>query len=180
MMAEIEGKIKIFEYNKECSTFTVVLGNSFITEIPIYIGKLGIKLPNFFFNIPGESSNTQNDYYVAIDRNEKIYEFNNMAVKLVLDKDFDLTGKYYLIPVDRDLAVIPRTATLKSKEEIDDICSFLCDSIVEGSVIHGNVVAIMSDSIILEHPKDDSIILIQDPITRVEFLVPQKFVRLLS
>lgn len=106
--------------------------------VPIYLSKLGLHIPAYDYIIPGPYLDTNDPLYLE-DASEGHYKINDEIYKLNLDKDFPLTGKYYLHPVGWG-NIITKTSRLRTQEERESVLMSIINNRFDGSVIKGTLI----------------------------------------
>lgn len=131
-----------FKYNLPDNTGRV----SNTVRIPI---EYGVLAEYFFpFMIPGPFA-TGDDYYPTIG-NEKstvenenisyIVRYNDKSYKLIRDKYFSRTGKYYLTPMEAGSPIIVRHAQLLGIEHLEKIKQNIINTVLKKGTLQGRFV----------------------------------------
>jgi hypothetical protein len=114
--------------------------------IPKYISGLGTFLPELDFVSPGSSllMPTHPDYLQIIDDSEGLYRYKGMLCNIRYDKDFNSTGKYYVIFKDPKTQMIAKRAQKRKASETEALISGLIskEERLPGHTIKGTLVAI--------------------------------------
>lgn len=181
--------------NEEILTISVQTSVRGTTEtdyipVPLYLSGLGFMLPEFDFTLPGSYLPiTHPDYYRDTGHGTSIIE--DEEYKLSLDEAFNLTGKYYLLPVNGGNTQVAY-AMLRTKKERDERVHESLGTMFDGALLEW----ILLDFILRNKDNDtfitraDTIIeaphmpsrtklfgFVQDPITRMEFEFPLKYLK---
>jgi len=108
--------------------------------VPIYLSKLGMHLPQFDYIIPGSYLDAYDPLYLEEDPEvEGLYLIGKEKYRLNLDKDFQLTGKYYLNPIGWG-SIIQRESRLRSRIERETVLTSLLNNRFDGSVLKGTLI----------------------------------------
>lgn len=184
---------KIQSYNKVAQSFSIaVLNESGTTigeyEVPMWLSTLGLSPPERDFVIPGEFLPKDHpDHYRTIDARKGTFEFGKGACKIELDPMFNTTGKYFIIPLGWE-PPMSKIAQIRSEQLRTNVLNALNGQSFDGAILQGKIVLIYikqkDDIRIVNYLSDGfetylrskSKVLIQDPITLVEYELPAEWV----
>lgn len=160
--------------------------------IPLYLHGLGFYPPEIDYCLPGSYLPiTHPDYYR--ETSSGTFTYNGQDHKISFDPDFMYTGQYWLIPIHGG-APVTKYAALRSKElrqkRIEDAIGQTLDGMmIEGIILEflvrekesNQLVQVINGKVVSSDYQvgDTSVFLyIQDPVTRVEFQFPAKYLTL--
>jgi hypothetical protein len=155
--------------------------------VPLYLNGLGFLLPEFDFTLPGSYLDANHpDYYQEGEDHTVLYK--GKKYKLSLDVDFNLTGKYYLLPLDGGNTITTYSKVRTDKERQNRIEETVNESF-EGDILEWVLLdVILRDkdtdeyigrkSEVGERSRVKYIGIVKDPITKLEFEFPMNYLKL--
>jgi len=157
--------------------------------VPLYLHGLGFFPPGTDFCLPGSYLPISHpDYFRETGTGTFLY--NGQDHKISFDPDFMYTGQYWLIPVHgggpKTRFAQHRSEQLRKQRIADAVGSVLDGIMIEGIILDflvrekstNALIQVINGKIVTsDHQVGDSVVFayLQDPVTRVEFQFPVKY-----
>lgn len=192
--ATLKYSFRIVDYNLQTELMTIIVvndNNLIRLIIPIWQSNLGLYPIYMAWTVPGDYLPISHpDYYAIIKYGSSgmLVQSGGEIYKLVIDKDFNYTGKYYLWGENDDAPVIVY-AQKRNRDEISSTLAGMLNTTMDGKIIQGKLIHIVVQKAqggyvwpnqymqeLNINVDDKTFVIIKDTITNVEYPLPIKLI----